>query len=335
MRTIRRLSLFASLLVALSLSGLSAQSRLVTVASFMPPELPEGIAIDPTGAIYLTMAPTGEVRRLDRDGRQSTVTSVRVGEGFLVGLTTDATGTLYAALASGDAAGADTQGVWRIRPSGATELVAALPGGFPNDVKFDARGNLFVSDSVLGAIWRVAPGGQPSRWLEHPLLQGHGDVVGPGCPGVNAPFSSGANGLAFAADGSLYVANTEFGRIVRVPVLPDGRAGTPQTVVEDCGLLGGADGIAFDRAGSLYVAVNTGNRIVRVSPTGALAVLATAADGLDNPASVAFSTAAGDEDSLYITNFAIFSAMGGGTPRPALLRLEVDVPLPKPGPKKG
>jgi hypothetical protein len=48
-----------------------------------------------------------------------------------------------------------------------------------------------------------------------------------------------ANGLAFAASGDRRVANTEFGRIVRVPVPPNGSAGAPQ-FVEDCARLGGA-----------------------------------------------------------------------------------------------
>ena len=47
-----------------------------------------------------------------------------------------------------------------------------------------------------------------------------------------------------------------------------------------------------------------------------------AADGLDNPASLAFGTSHGERKTLYLTNFAVFSA----APKPGLLRVAVGVP---------
>src|SRR5262249_38827294 len=105
--------------------------------------------------------------------------------------------------------------------------------------------------------------------------------------------------------------------------LADGRAGTPEVVVEDCAMLAGADGLTLDQAGNVYVAVNSRNQVVRVQPNGAMDVLATAADGLDFPSTVRFGRAAGDQNQLYIVNFAVRSSDAGGTPRPSLMKLLV------------
>ena len=70
------------------------------------------------------------------------------------------------------------------------------------------------------------------------------------------------------------------------------------------------------------MAVNSQNTLVRLGRDGSLSTLATAADGLDNPASLAWGTSRGDRKSLFITNFSIFSA----SPTPGLLKAAVGVP---------
>jgi sugar lactone lactonase YvrE len=297
-----------------------------TVATFAPPSLPESMAIDQKGNVFLSMAPTGELRMLGVNGVQSTYARFRVGDGSLLGLTTDGDGNVYAVVNSGNAPDTDTQGVWRVRPNGTKELVVGIGGGmgFPNDLAFDARGNLFVTDSDLGAIWRVEPGQQAAVWLADPLLAGFSEGAAPRCPNLAISSPIGVNGLAFTGSGDLIVSVTEYGRLLRVPVLADGRAGTPQVLDEDCTTLAGADGLTLDRAGNLYVAVNSRNEVLRVDPdSGAQTVLATAADGLDFPSAVRFGRAAGDENQLYIVNFAFLSSNSGGTPQPSLMKLLV------------
>lgn len=88
----------------------------------------------------------------------------------------------------------------------------------------------------------------------------------------------------------------------------------------------GADGIAVGVLGDVFVAVNPQSTLVRVAPDGSTTTLATAADGLENPASLAFG-AGSDRKSVYVTNFAIFTT----PPHPALLLAAVGepgVPLP-------
>jgi hypothetical protein len=89
----------------------------------------------------------------------------------------------------------------------------------------------------------------------------------------------------------------------------------------------GSDGIALGALGDVFVAVNSQNMIVRVAADGSITTLATAADGLENPASLAFGAGRGDRRSMYVTNFAIFTS----PPHPALLKVDVGEPgLPLP-----
>jgi hypothetical protein len=42
---------------------------------------------------------------------------------------------------------------------------------FPNDVTIDYRGNVYVSDSVEGRIWRLSPDGAFGVWVCDDLLR--------------------------------------------------------------------------------------------------------------------------------------------------------------------
>jgi len=310
MRSLTACVFLLAAVVATTAAAVAATVPLTTVVSLDPNanEYPEGIAIDKRGNVYIGLVSAGEIRKIDPAGTQSTLATLPVGDGILVGLAVDAPGNVYAALASFDPA---THGIWRIQPAGASERIAALdPAGFPNGLAFDERGNLFVSDSFLATVWRIATGsGAADIWLQSPLLAGDP---------VNG-FGVGANGLAFWR-GDLYVANTDAGSIVRVPVAADGSAGTPETYVADPAIAF-ADGIAFDIRGSLYV-VNSllTNTLVRIAPDRTLETLATADDGLDYPASVAFGTGRGELKELYIAN------VGDNFNRPSVMKADVGVP---------
>jgi hypothetical protein len=45
---------------------------------------------------------------------------------------------------------------------------------------------------------------------------------------------------------NVYVTNTNYGRIVKIPIGVDGGPGVATTLVESCGMLVGCDGLAFD-----------------------------------------------------------------------------------------
>lgn len=295
----------------------------VPVASFdaSQGELPEGIAIDRFGRIYVGLAPRGEICRIESNGSCTIVASFTLnpGDNGVLGLNFDRQGTLYAVVSSSNP---DVHGIWSIAPDGTKERLAGTENiGFPNDVTFDVRGNVYISDSSGGAIWRVPRGGTAEVWMADATLEGTG--------AFGLPISIGANGIVFVpgkrpparqnmspkAVGGLVVANTEKGLLAYIPIDPDGRAWIPHVLASGPALFG-LDGIRLDATGHIYGAVNAQNKIVRIDPDdGSVSTIADT--GFDFPASLAFGKKR-DRHTLFITNYAIFKVLN-------------DLPNPEPG----
>lgn len=295
--------------------GIARASHVETVVAFNPAagEFPEGIAVDKSGNLFVSLTFLGQIRKIEPDGSQSLLATLAPAGGLgLTGLAVDAPGNVYAGMVSFDPA---SHGVWRVAGDGSAERLAGSAAiAFPNGLAFDRRGNLYVTDTTAGAVWRIPPGGSAELWFEHALLVGNGSA------GFGFPI--GANGIAYR-NGAIYVSNTEFARIVRIPVEPNGDPGAPQIHAEDPKLLF-ADGIAFGVHGNLYVAVIAQSTLVRVSPSGdSVTTLATSADGLDFASSLAFGTGMSDRKSLFLVNFAIGPPGGAG---PGILRVAVGEP---------
>jgi sugar lactone lactonase YvrE len=138
----------------------------------------------------------------------------------------------------------------------------------------------------------------------------------------------GANGIAYR-QGTLYVANTEQGLILRIPVRVDGSPGEPEILADDPSVYG-PDGLALDVFGNIYAPLVFQDKLIRINPVdGSTTELATIDDGLDEPASLAFGTGKGDRQAIFLTNFAVIPEDGGAGP--ALLKVEIGVPgLPLP-----
>jgi len=298
--------------LALPITSARAVGPVETVVSFdlSAGELPEGLAVDRRDNVYVSLiAPVSDIRKITPSGEQSTLVHFDVGGFGPLGLTVDAAGTVYAAVASMDPA---SQGVYRVTANGTASRLAGTEAiAFPNDLTFDHKGNLFVTDTAGGAVWRIPRGGTAELWVDDPLLQGTGEL------GVGVPL--GANGIAHHRN-ALVVANTEGARLLRIPILPDGTAGEVGVMVEDPAIFG-VDGIALDVRGSVYAAVNAQNAIVRADG-GGFTTIADADDGINGVSAVAFGTGMGDRRSLFAVNFGVFSP----APTPALLKVEVGVP---------
>lgn len=314
----------------------------VVAFDFEAGELPQGLAVDPQGNVYVGMPVTGEIKKVTPDGGVSTF--ARLPEPGVLGLAWLEPLGLFVALATSHP---ESHGLWLLGPSGrpATPPFAPLDSrGFPDGVAVAPGPLVFVSDSALSRIWTFHPEPDPAGrlvptgavWKEDPLLTGNPEAL----RGIRG-FAVGADCIALR-DGYVYVANTDYGRILRIPVLPGAedlerstpggspfanpQAGEVEVFVENPALLDGANGIAFDSLGNLYVAVNVPNRLVRVSPDREITILAEG-DPLQYPASLAFG-AGSEQANLYITNYPIPYTMGfaSGTPRPALLTMPVGVP---------
>ena len=219
----------------------------------------EGIAISPLGNIYLVMNVSGDIYRIDRHGMLSLIGDLvaQCDDSYPLGLAVDEDETLYVAVVGWNDSAAN--GVWRIRESGEKELILPVPSAYwPNAISFDDSENLYVTDPLLGTIWRLGKDGDGGLWLQDSLLLG--DVFG-------------GNGIAYRKH-NLWVLNTDRGRIVRIPIEQDGSPGQPEIFVESP-LLVGCDGGQFDIKGNMYVGVNYQGHLARVSSHGDVEILIT------------------------------------------------------------
>jgi sugar lactone lactonase YvrE len=185
-------------------------------------------------------------------------------------------------------------------------MTPTIAGAGLNALTFDKLGNVYVSDSFNGIIWKTGPnGGTPTIWSNSPLL-------GPGT-GLTPPF--GANGVEFNNAGTvMYVANTAFHQIIQIPVNPNGTAGAASIFITG---INAPDGIAIDKHDNLWVCANQEDDIIVLDKTGK--VIAKLGDfngisergmvrGLLFPASLAFSL---DRETLYVSNLTLFLPFAG------------------------
>jgi sugar lactone lactonase YvrE len=307
-----RLAVLAAVAFVFPVALAGAAVNVQVVVDYDPAlgELPEGVAVDKRGDVFTSISPLGQVRKISRDGTESLLAQVvppGTGNG-VVGLAVDAPGNVYVAAATRNPA---SSGVYKIDRDGS---FARLPGTgaveFPNGIALDKRGNVYVTDTIGGSVWRVPASGAPAtEWFESPLLLGDGSF--------NFGFPLGANGIAYRQN-ELVVGNTEGARLVRIPINPDGSAGAATVLAKGDALLA-VDGIAFDVHGNVWACVIAQSTIVRVPPSGdPIETIATEENGLDWASSLAF----GKNGDLWVVNFAIGPP---GGPGPALLRLAVGV----------
>lgn len=191
-----------------------------------------------------------------------------------------------------------------------------------NALTFDRSGNVYVSDSFQGIIWKAPPscdGCVFTQWVNDPALLGPGSNLTP-------PF--GANGIEFSNDRSvMYVANTAFHQIIQIPVTDNSGTlvpGAPSILITG---INAPDGIAIDQHGNLWVCANQEDEIVVIDPkaknpvdgTTVPKVIAKLGDfnGIDDdgiargflfPASPAFSK---DGRTLYVSNLTLYLPYAG------------------------
>src|SRR3984893_18717203 len=186
-------------------------------------------------------------------------------------------------------------------------FMGPIAGSGLNALTFDRLGNVYVSDSFNGVIWKTnALGAGLTAWSSDPLL-------GPGT-GLTPPF--GANGIEFNNAGTvMYVANTAFHQIIQIPVNPNGSAGTASIFITG---INAPDGIAVDEHDNLWVCANQEDDIIVLDKTGKVIAKLGDFNGIDErgvvrgllfPASPAFSL---DGKTLYVSNLTLFLPFAAG-----------------------
>jgi sugar lactone lactonase YvrE len=195
--------------------------------------------------------------------------------------------------------------VFKVNPeTGTSTLFTSVPGnasttpGFGlNALTFehsDGSGNVYISDSFQGVIWKTGPdGGAATEWKRDPLLTTSGFP----------PF--GANGLQFNRDRSaLFVANTGNDTVVRIANL-GGVAGDASVFTNS---INGADGLMIDEDDNVWVCANQADEIVVTDKTGKAIAKLGDFNGVRGGRPVGFLFPASlvrSGDWVYVTNLSL------------------------------
>jgi len=284
------------------------------ILSLSTDDSPEGIAIDKRGNMYISNTigvdrHTNQILRVGPNGSHS-IYATLPGAGHAAGLVTDKRGNVYVAFRTEDI---NTKGIYRIKRNG---IMSRLRGSEemvgPNALTFDAKGNLYCTDSKVGSVWKYGKDRTFSKWFEDPLL----------APGQNSAgfMLPGANGIVFYPPNKLYVANTFQNSISRITIGHNGDATGIQQIAQHWKQLMNIDGIAVDVHENVYgvmVASTLGAfgppplaPLVMVNPkSGEITEIVVAADAanFNTPTSLTFATRRGpwDRKSVFVANAAL------------------------------
>ncbi|BEL06578.1 hypothetical protein Q0Z83_047690 [Actinoplanes sichuanensis] len=265
-----------------------ARTRIAVHFDLAGGQMPENIVLSPDGTAYVTFAGARQVAAIGRDGTVRILATLPapadgvgapvLGFALTTGIVRRPDGTLYFLYASGDVG---TTGLYRLRPGGSPQRVAALPAdGLPNGLAFDEDGRTFyITDSVHGTISAVRQSGGPATvWSSAPELASTGFL--------------GVNGIK-VRDGAVWATNLDQGTLLRIPV----RHGGPAKVEVRATGLTGIDDFTITPDGTVIAALVGQNTVAAIDRAGRATTLLTAADGLQNPTSVAVRGA-----TAYVTS---------------------------------
>jgi hypothetical protein len=165
---------------------------------------------------------------------------------------------------------------------------------------------MYATDIFGNGIWRFAPGGPAQLWT-----------------------SAATNPLLVLPDGVKVLGNAAYvsieqGKILRIPINPDGTAGTATVWAHlDVPGIFFDDMVLDDRTGDVYVTRLDTDELLQITPGGAVTSIATHADGLLGAANMVLIHV-GQRTVIYIANGgASFGSGNTGGAGPAIIKVTV------------
>jgi gliding motility-associated-like protein len=214
-----------------------------------------GIAIDPSGNIYVSDIQTNSIYKINNPGPSSTSTTMVSGLSTPLSIATDAAGNLYVV-----EIGASTHDLKEyVITGGVAGPATVISNGFggPTGVAIDKLGNIYVADSSYGNLFEIPAGST------YPISTNNMVSLG---SGLNA---AGATAGAVAVDnlGNLYVAEqtgstANFNTVLKIA------AGNGAITTVNTGGLQSLEDIAIDGSGNIYYDDVTGSVIYQLKQTG-------------------------------------------------------------------
>ena len=247
---------------------------------------PAGIAIDPSGNLYIADSGDDLIREVTQAGVVTTIAG-RDSTGFIngladsaaffdpLGLAVDANDNIYVADAGNDlirliSAGNVTTFAGTINTGSSTQL---SPFNNPTGIAIDATGNLFIANYLANNILKVTPAGAVTTYA------GTGATGAANGPAASATFYY-PNSIAVDAADNVYVADGVNNLIRKISAggLVSTLAGSGQAGAADstgtAASFNGPAGLAVDAAGNVYVADSNNNLIRKITPAGVVTTIA-------------------------------------------------------------
>jgi hypothetical protein len=260
--------------------------RVVAHFDLATAQQPENITLEPDGSADMTFNRSLQVAHVTTSGvitPLATLPAPATGTAYASGIVRTADGTLYVNLNAGT-----SSAIYRIPAAGGTPvLVVALPeADFLNGLALDGQDTLYATASTYGTVWKVSlKTGTAVLWTQGADFQ------------PATATGKGANGIK-VKDGAVWVSNTSKGTLLRVPINKDGTAGTDTVKATVTGI----DDFAFTGHGDDVLAAQNGASTASlVHADGTVQTVLTAADGLQNPTSVAVKGS-----TVYVASGAYF-----------------------------
>jgi sugar lactone lactonase YvrE len=251
------------------------------VASWPRGHFAENLAVDPTGAVHVSLHSHNRIDRFDPKTRR--VEEFARLASPAAGLAFDVAGSLWV---TGGAVGQAPGYIWRIR-SGQPELWVEIPDAvFMNGCTphLDGR-TLLVCESVTGRILAIDQNEKRwTVWLQDDRLR------------PKSAQTPGANGIKLH-DGWAWISITDHDWIVRSKIAADGGAGPIEVAAEKLR----ADDFAFGESGVAYIATHPAQTVLRLHPDGKRETIAGPLEGAVGSTACAFGHRAEDHKSLYVT----------------------------------